>query len=153
MCILHTSSFEGVYPYWWLIEIPHWFKVTYFTKMLGSLTKRGEKNSHQFVSSIPTSREGHVFTGVCLSTIGLMNTASVLCLIMARSLCILLECFLIHSDFTQLNLSVSSPCVFEFESLLSYMCSADLPFFLERWQGTRGGVAASGGEEEKGKTL
>ena len=61
-----------------------------------------------------------------------MNTGSVLSLIMARSVCILLECFLIHSDFTQLNLGVSSPCVFEFESLLSYMCSADLPFFGER---------------------
>ena len=57
MCILHTSRFEGVYPYWWLIEIPHWFKVTYFPKMLGSLTKRGEKNSHQFVSSLPTARK------------------------------------------------------------------------------------------------
>ena len=105
--------------------------------MLGSLTKQGEKNSHQFVPSLPTAREGNVFTDFCLSTIGLMNIASVLSLIMARSLCILLECFLIHSDFTQLNLSVSSPCVFE--SLLSYMCSAEMAGDTgEGWQQAEG---------------
>ena len=44
---------------------------------------------------LPTAREGNVFTGVCLSTIGLMDTGSLLGLVMARSVRILLECFLV----------------------------------------------------------
>ena len=38
--------------------------------------------------------EGIVFTGVCLSTIGLPTTDSLLGLLTARSVRILLECFL-----------------------------------------------------------
>ena len=34
---------------------------------------------------LPTAREGNVFTGVCLSTIGLMDTGSLLGLVAARS--------------------------------------------------------------------
>ena len=40
--------------------------------------------------------EGIVFTGVCLSTIGLVATRSLLGLVMVRSVCILLEFFLVH---------------------------------------------------------
>ena len=43
---------------------------------------------------LPTEREGNVFTGVCLSTIGLIDTRSLLGLT-ARSVRILLECFLV----------------------------------------------------------
>ena len=43
--------------------------------------------------SVITDR--NVFTGVCLSTIGLMATHSLLCLVTAWSVCILLECFLV----------------------------------------------------------
>ena len=46
--------------------------------------------------SLPTEREGNVFTGVCLSTIGLMDTGSLLGLVMAWSVRILLECFLVN---------------------------------------------------------
>ena len=41
--------------------------------------------------------EGNVFTGVCLSTIALMATRSRLGLVMARSVRILLECFLVFN--------------------------------------------------------
>ena len=44
---------------------------------------------------LPTAREGNVFTDVCLSTIGLIATRSLLVLVTARSVCILLECFLV----------------------------------------------------------
>ena len=44
---------------------------------------------------ITTAREGNVFTGVCLSTIDLTATGSLLGLLMARSVRILLECFLV----------------------------------------------------------
>ena len=44
---------------------------------------------------LPIAREGNVFTGICLSTIGLMDTGSLLGLVKARSVRILLECFLV----------------------------------------------------------
>ena len=44
---------------------------------------------------LPTVREGNVFTGVCLSTIGHIATRSLLGLVTAQSVCILLECFLV----------------------------------------------------------
>ena len=44
---------------------------------------------------LPTAREGNIFTGVCLSTIGVMATRSPLILVTARSVLILLECFLV----------------------------------------------------------
>ena len=47
-------------------------------------------------SQLPTAREGNVFTGVYLSTIGLMDTGSLLGFVMAQSVHILLECFLVH---------------------------------------------------------
>ena len=48
----------------------------------------------QFLS-LPTAREGNVFTGVCLSTVSLMTTWPLLILVTARSVHILLECFLV----------------------------------------------------------
>ena len=54
---------------------------------------------------LPTAREGNVFTGVCLSTIGLMDTGSVLGLVTARSVRILLECFLVETK------SLRSPAI------------------------------------------
>ena len=45
---------------------------------------------------LPTAREGNVFTGVCLSTIGLMDTGSLPSLVTARSERILLEYFLVY---------------------------------------------------------
>ena len=53
---------------------------------------RQPKNAVQ--NLLPTAREGNVFTGVCLSTIGLVATRSLLILVTARSVRILLECFL-----------------------------------------------------------
>ena len=47
---------------------------------------------------LPIAREGNVFTSVCLSTIGLMDTGSLLGLVTARAVCILLECFLVSLD-------------------------------------------------------
>ena len=47
------------------------------------------------VPFLPTTREGNVFTGVCLSTISLMATSSLLGLVTAQSVRILLECFLV----------------------------------------------------------
>ena len=44
---------------------------------------------------LPTAREGNVFTGVCLSTIRLMDTGLLLDLVTARSVRIRLKCFLI----------------------------------------------------------
>ena len=44
---------------------------------------------------LPTAREGNVSTGACLSTIGLMATQSLLILVTARSVCVLLKCFLV----------------------------------------------------------
>ena len=44
---------------------------------------------------LPTAREGNVFTGVCLSTIGLMATRSLLGPVTVRSVRILLKCFLV----------------------------------------------------------
>ena len=43
--------------------------------------------------------EGNVFTGVCLSTIGLIATRSLLGLVVARSARILLEFFLVNELF------------------------------------------------------
>ena len=43
----------------------------------------------------PTARQGYIFTGVYLSTIGLMDTGSLLGLVTVRSVRILLECFLV----------------------------------------------------------
>ena len=48
---------------------------------------------------LPTAREGNVFTGVCLSTIGLMDTGSLLGLVTVRPLRILLECFRVFCPF------------------------------------------------------
>ena len=45
--------------------------------------------------------EGNVFTGVCLLTIRLMATRSLLGLNTARTVCILLECFLVRFYFHQ----------------------------------------------------
>ena len=44
---------------------------------------------------LPTAREGNVFTGVCLSTISIMVTDLLLGLVTARSVRILLGCFLV----------------------------------------------------------
>ena len=48
---------------------------------------------------LPTMKEGNVFTGVCLSTIGPMATRSLLILVMARSVRVLLECILVSNGF------------------------------------------------------
>ena len=48
---------------------------------------------------LPTAREGNVFTGVCLCTISLMATQSLLGLVTVRSVQFLLECFLVISGF------------------------------------------------------
>ena len=48
---------------------------------------------------LPSAREGNVFTGVCLSKIGLTDTGSLLGLVMVRSVGILLECFLVGYVF------------------------------------------------------
>ena len=48
---------------------------------------------------LPTAREGKVFTAVCLSTISLMDTGSLLGLVTVRSVRILLECFLVYDHF------------------------------------------------------
>ena len=50
--------------------------------------------------SLPTAREGNVFTGICLSTIGLFDTGSLLGLVTGRSVRILPECFLVITIFT-----------------------------------------------------
>ena len=47
--------------------------------------------------SLPTAREGNVFTGIYLSTIGLMDTGSLLGLVTARLVCTLLEWFLVFT--------------------------------------------------------
>ena len=44
---------------------------------------------------LPTAREGNVFTGACLSTIGLMDTGSLL--VTAQSVRFPLECFLVRT--------------------------------------------------------
>ena len=44
------------------------------------------------------AREGDVFTCVCLSTISLMDTGSLLGLVTAREVCILQEFFLVSLD-------------------------------------------------------
>ena len=39
-------------PFRWLVELPYWFKVTFFLKILGISTTQGEKdNSHQYESA------------------------------------------------------------------------------------------------------
>ena len=48
-------------------------------------------------ASLPTARECNVFTGVCLSTIGLTDIGSLLGLVTARLVRILLECFLVST--------------------------------------------------------
>ena len=53
---------------------------------------------------LPTAREGKVFTGVCLPTIDLMDTGSLLRLVTARLVCILLECFLVVNNISTLSL-------------------------------------------------
>ena len=50
---------------------------------------------YNYALLLPTARKGNVFTVVCLSTIGLMDTDSLLGLVTARSVRILLECFLV----------------------------------------------------------
>ena len=59
----------------------------------GPLTRQGLKYYYR------PQGEGNVFTGVCLSTIGLMATRSLLILVTARSVCILLECFLVTNHY------------------------------------------------------
>ena len=49
---------------------------------------------------LPTAREGNVFTGVCLYTIGLVATRSLLDLVIARLVRILLECRLVCKRLT-----------------------------------------------------
>ena len=44
---------------------------------------------------LPTAREGNVFTRTCLSTIGVIDTGSLLGLVTAKSARILLEGFLV----------------------------------------------------------
>ena len=44
---------------------------------------------------LPTTRKGNVFTGVCLFTICLMTTRSLLILVTEWSVCILLQCLLV----------------------------------------------------------
>ena len=48
---------------------------------------------------LPTEREGDVFTSVCLFTISLKDAGSLLGLVAARSVRILLECFLVSNGF------------------------------------------------------
>ena len=48
------------------------------------------------VKYLPTTREGNVFTGVCLSTMGLMDMGSLIHLVMVQSVCILLEDIFLH---------------------------------------------------------
>ena len=55
------------------------------------IEKASNGTKHPNTAYLPTAREGNVFTGVCLSTIGLMDTGSLLGLVV----CILLECFLV----------------------------------------------------------
>ena len=47
---------------------------------------------------LPTAKEGNIFTGVCLSTIGLMDIGSLLGLVTAQSVLTLLECFLVNFE-------------------------------------------------------
>ena len=63
------------------------------------LQKRFHITTFHFTSLafLRTAREGNIFTGVCLSTIGLMDTGSLLGLVTARSVRILLECFLVET--------------------------------------------------------
>ena len=64
---------------------------------------RQPKNAVQYL--LPTAREGYVFTGVCLSAIGLVATPSLLILVTARSVRILLEGFLGNiSNFKKVKL-------------------------------------------------
>ena len=48
---------------------------------------------------LPTVRESNIFTGICLSKIGLMPTDSLLGLVTVQSVRILLECFLVRQMF------------------------------------------------------
>ena len=94
---------------------------------------RGAQSWSKFSHFYRPQGEGNVFTGVRLSTIGLMATRSLLGLITALSLRILLECFLVihfsakivinsrltHRDpplFTNLNIVtlLNSPSVVQF---------------------------------------
>ena len=60
--------------------------------------------NHSLLSALlPTAREGYVFTGVCLSTIGIVATRSLLDLVTARSVRILLECCLVRFGDTLCN--------------------------------------------------
>ena len=61
---------------------------------------------------LPTARGGNVFTGVCLSAIGLMDTG----LLTARSVRILLECFLVFEDID--NIGLDPWCVARIKRLL-----------------------------------
>ena len=75
-------------------------RAEYFSFMFNYLSLPLRKiNSGLALLSIllPTARGGNVFTGVCLSTIGLMTTRSLPVLVAARSVRILLECFLVLS--------------------------------------------------------
>ena len=40
----HNGKCVGLI-FWWLMKLPHWFKVTFLPKILGILTTRGEKNN------------------------------------------------------------------------------------------------------------
>ena len=59
------------------------------------IEEASDRIKHTNTAYLPTAREGNVFTDVCLSTTGLMNTGSLLGLVTTRSVRILLECFLV----------------------------------------------------------
>ena len=70
--------------------------------------KRDKNKSNNLHEYLLTAREGNVFTGVCLSTIGLVATRSLLSLVMARSVRILLECCLVNYTLTLSGLAGSN---------------------------------------------
>ena len=59
------------------------------------ISQRGLRQTYY----LPTASESNVFADVCLSTIGLMDTRSLLGLVTARSVGILLECILVWQMF------------------------------------------------------
>ena len=68
---------------------------------------KANTSEHQFIwPLLPTAREGNVFTGDCLSTIGFVDTGSLLGLVTAQLVRILLECFLVKCN-EQMDFSIS----------------------------------------------
>ena len=77
------------------------YAMTYLQLETCTETNRKEAQVHRKLKGkyVPTARDVSVFTCVCLSTIGLMAPRSLLGLVTARSVRILLECFLVAIFF------------------------------------------------------